>query len=273
MQFVGLDWEGQRWIGRAEGDAVSLVATAQDFFAAPFDSQKLPAVATIVRNEAVIRPPAWHGARVICVGLNYRAHAAEGGFQAPDFPAIFGRWTRSLVEDGGNIPALEEKLDWEAELGVVIGRQMSGVTDAEGLAGVFGYAAFNDVTARTYQRHTHQWTTGKNMDRSGVMGAITTADVVGDPADGLHIESRLNGQVMQSATTADLIFPVGRIISYLSEIMTLFPGDIIASGTPEGVGHARTPPHFMKPGDVIEVEVEKVGVISNKIVPASERGI
>ncbi|MEQ6332688.1 fumarylacetoacetate hydrolase family protein [Sphingobium sp. MK2] len=273
MQCVGVEWNGQRWIGRTEGDQIILLATAEAFFADPFAARSLPGTASIARSDAVIRPPAWHGARVICVGLNYRAHAAEGGFQAPDFPAIFGRWTRSLVEDGGDVPALEEKLDWEAELGVVIGRQMAGVKDAEALDGVFGYAAFNDITARTYQRHTHQWTTGKNMDRSGVLGAITTADEVGDPATGLHIESRLNGQVMQSANTADLIFPVGRIISYLSEIMTLFPGDIIASGTPEGVGHARKPPLFMKPGDVIEVEIEKVGLISNRIVPGSQRGV
>jgi 2,4-didehydro-3-deoxy-L-rhamnonate hydrolase len=273
MQFIGLDWDGQRWIGRVEGQSVALLATAADFYSDPVANASLPAKSVIAMTDAVIRPAAWHGARVICVGLNYRAHAAEGGFQAPDFPAIFGRWTRSLVEDGGDVPALEEKLDWEAELGVVIGRQMAGVTDEAALAGVFGYAPFNDITARTYQRHTHQWTTGKNMDRSGVMGTIVTADEVGDPAAGLRIESRLNGQVMQSAITSDLIFPVGRIISYLSEIMTLFPGDIIASGTPEGVGHARKPPLFMKPGDVIEVEIEKVGKISNRIVPGSQRGI
>lgn len=219
----------------------------------------------------VAAPAVWAGARVLCVGLNYRAHAAEGGFAPPSHPAVFGRWPRSLVTDGEEVPALDPKLDWEGELAAVVGTRMAAVSPAEGLAGIMGYAPFNDISARTYQRHTHQWTPGKNMDRSGVIGPVVTSDEVGDPGAGLHIQSRLNGETMQCSTTALMIFSVGEIVSYLSEIMTLEPGDVIVTGTPEGVGHARQPPVFMKPGDLIEVEIEKVGKIANPIVHAGMR--
>lgn len=271
MKLIGILKDGQTWIARVEGDACVPLAPAEAFFRDPEANARASGDSALPLASVEQRPPAWPGARVICIGLNYRAHAAEGGHALPEYPTTFGRWTRSLVEDGADIPALDVKLDWEAELGVVIGREMAGVDDAAGLAGVFGYAPFNDVSARTYQRHTPQWTTGKNMDRSGVLGAIVTADEVGDPADGLSVECRLNGETMQSSNTADLIFPIGRVISYLSEIMTLFPGDIIASGTPSGVGHARTPPLFMKPGDVVEVEIGKVGKVTNRIVAADQR--
>lgn len=148
---------------------------------------------------------------------------------------------------------------------------MADVDEERALDGVLGYAVFNDVSARTFQRHTHQWTPGKNMDRSGVLGPITTADMVGDPGDGLKLETRLNGVLMQSATTADMIFPVGSIISYLSRIMTLYPGDVIATGTPQGVGYARQPPIVMQPGDVVEVSIEKLGAIRNPIVDRCHR--
>jgi 2-keto-4-pentenoate hydratase/2-oxohepta-3-ene-1,7-dioic acid hydratase in catechol pathway len=210
-------------------------------------------------------------ARVLCVGLNYRAHAAEGGFAVPDFPTIFGRWTASLVSGGVAVPAIDPKTDWEGELAVVVGRSMTAVPEARALDHVFGYACFNDISSRTYQRHTSQWTPGKNSDRSGPMGPIVTADETGDPARGWRLQTRVNGQVVQDAITSDMVFSVPRILSYLSEIMTLNPGDVIASGTPEGVGHARNPPWFMKDGDVVEVEIEHLGVLSNPIAAGSAR--
>jgi len=219
-------------------------------------------------DKIVAAPPVWAGARVLCVGLNYHAHAAEGGFDPPSHPVIFGRWSRSLITDGDEVPALDPKLDWECELAAVVGTSMAGVSAEEALAGIMGYAPFNDISARTYQRHTHQWTPGKNADRSGVIGSIITSDEIGDPNAGLRIETCLNGKTMQSSTTDLMIFSVGEIASYLSEIMTLEPGDIIVTGTPEGVGHARKPPVFMKPGDVIEVEIEKIGKIASPIVPS-----
>ena len=216
-------------------------------------------------------PAVYSGARVLCVGLNYRAHAKEGGFTPPEYPAIFGRWTRSLIADGDAVPALDDVLDWEGELAAVVGTKLADADAVTALAGVFGYAAFNDISARTFQRHTHQWTPGKNMDCSGVFGSVVTADEVGDPANGLLLETRLNGRAMQSARTSDMIFSVGDILAYLSRIMTLYPGDIIVTGTPEGVGYARTPPILMKPGDTIAVSIDRVGSISNPIVSASER--
>ena len=209
-------------------------------------------------------------ARILCVGLNYRAHAAEGGFQPPPHPTLFGRWHGSLSVDGAPVPAIEPALDWEGELAMVIGREAFRVAEADALAHVFAYAAFNDISARTYQRHTTQWTLGKNADGSGPMGALVTADEVGDPADGLQLTTRVNGEVVQSATTADMIYSLPRIIAYVSEILTLHPGDMIVTGTPEGVGYARTPPWFLVPGDVVEVEIERVGSVRNPIVSVAD---
>jgi len=210
-------------------------------------------------------------ARVICIGLNYRNHAMEGGRgeeAIPKIPVIFGRWTSSLVCDGDECPVMEERYDWEGELGAVIGTRMFGVDAKAGLAGVFGYCAFNDLSARTFQRATPQWTFGKNAEKSGPMSAIVTADEVGDPGAGLRLTTRVNGAVMQNDTTADLIFPVGTLIAYITQIMTLNPGDLIVTGTPAGVGAARTPPIFLKPGDSVEVEIEKIGKVANRMVAA-----
>jgi len=211
------------------------------------------------------------GARVICIGLNYRNHAMEGGRgeeAIPKIPVIFGRWTASLVCDGDECPVVEERYDWEGELGAVIGRRMYGVDAAEGLAGVFGYCAFNDLSARSFQRATAQWAHGKNGERSGPMSPIVTADEVGDPAAGLHLVTRVNGAVMQDDNTSDLIFPVGVLVEYITQIMSLNPGDLIVTGTPAGVGAARKPPVFLRPGDTVEVEIEKVGRVANRMVAA-----
>lgn len=206
-------------------------------------------------------------ARVICIGLNYKKHALEAGRgELPKEPVIFGRWTASLVCDGDECPLMEERYDWEGELGVVIGEPMFRVAAARGLQGVFGYCAFNDLSARTFQRATPQWTFAKNAERSGPMSPIVTADVVGDPARGLRLTTRVNDEIMQDDSTQDLIFPVGTIIAYLSQLMTLNPGDLIATGTPGGVGAARKPPVFLKAGDQVEIEIEKIGKVTNRIV-------
>ena len=206
-------------------------------------------------------------ARVICIGLNYRKHALEGGrTELPTVPVIFGRWTASLVCDGDECPLIEERYDWEGELGVVIGEPMFRVDAARGLKGVFGYCAFNDLSARTFQRATPQWTFAKNSERSGPMSPIVTADEVGDPGQGLRLTTRVNDELMQDDSTQDLIFPVGAIIEYLSQLMTLNPGDLIATGTPGGVGAARKPPVFLKAGDKVEIEIEKIGKVTNRIV-------
>jgi 2-keto-4-pentenoate hydratase/2-oxohepta-3-ene-1,7-dioic acid hydratase in catechol pathway len=206
--------------------------------------------------------------KVICLGVNYIDHAKEGGNQIGDYPAVFLRCSTSLLAHRAplKVPSISDKLDFEAELAVVIGRAARHVSEQEALSAVFGYACFNDATLRDYQRKTSQWTVGKNFDATGAFGpCLVTSDELPAGCVGLHIESRLNGQVMQSANTADMAFGVARTVSLLSESMTLEPGDVVVMGTPGGVGYARTPPLWMKAGDTIEVEIEGVGVLSNPV--------
>ena len=206
--------------------------------------------------------------KVICLGVNYIDHAKEGGNQIGDYPAVFLRCSTSLLAHRAplKVPSISDKLDFEAELAVVIGRAARHVSEQEALNSVFGYACFNDATLRDYQRKTSQWTVGKNFDATGAFGpCLVTKDELPAGCVGLHIESRLNGQVMQSANTADMAFGVARTVSLLSESMTLEPGDVVVMGTPGGVGYARTPPVWMKAGDTIEVEIEGVGVLSNPV--------
>ncbi|MDP1534507.1 MAG: fumarylacetoacetate hydrolase family protein [Rubrivivax sp.] len=207
--------------------------------------------------------------KIVCLGVNYIDHAKEGGNQIGDYPAMFLRCASSLLAHGAplQVPRISDKLDFEAELAVIIGRTARFVSEAQALNHVFGYACFNDGSLRDYQRRTTQWTIGKNFDATGAFGpALVTADELPPGCVGLRIQSRLNGQVMQDASTADMAFGVARTISLLSECMTLEPGDLIVMGTPGGVGYARTPPVWMKAGDTIEVDIEGVGVLSNRVV-------
>lgn len=272
MKFTAFDDAGEIMIGRLDrAGALTPVAQREAFWKDPVAAlAALPArpARTLALADVRQRPAAPLGARVICVGLNYRKHAVETGAPIPTVPVIFGRWTASLVADGDPVPAIEPRFDWEGELGVVIGRPMFRVDEAAGLAGVFGYCAFNDLSARTFQMATSQWTLGKNGEASGPMSAIVTADEVGDPAAGLRLVTRRNGEIVQDDTTADLIFGVGALIAHVSQVMTLNPGDLIATGTPSGVGAARRPPVFLAPGDHIEVEIEKVGKVGNPVVAA-----
>ena len=208
--------------------------------------------------------------KIVCLGLNYFDHAKEGGRDKPDYPWFFYRGKSSLVAHGqpGLCPKVSSKFDYEAEMAVVIGRTVPRhVSQADALPYVFGYSCFNDMSVRDYQKRTAQWTIGKNFDATGGFGPVlVTADELAPGATGLRICSRLNGQVMQDANTSDMIFGVAETIALLAECMTLEPGDVIVMGTPAGVGQARTPPVWMKPGDVIEIEIEKIGVLRNPIV-------
>ena len=206
--------------------------------------------------------------KIICLGVNYVDHAKEGGNQIGDYPAIFLRCASSLLAHGAplQVPKVSSKLDFEAELAVVIGRRARFVTEAEALDAVFGYACFNDATLRDYQRKTSQWSIGKNFDATGAFGpCLVTADELPPGCAGLLLQSRLNGQVMQSANTSDMAFGVARTIALLSESLTLEPGDVIVMGTPGGVGYARNPPVWMKAGDTIEIDIEGIGVLSNPV--------
>ena len=207
--------------------------------------------------------------KTVCLGLNYFDHAKEGGRDKPDYPWFFFRGSSSLIGHGepGIVPAVSSKFDYEAELAVVIGKKVPRHTkEVDALAFVFGYSCFNDMSVRDYQKRTPQWTIGKNFDGTGGLGPwLVTADELPAGAAGLRIRGRLNGQVMQDANTSDMIFKVAETIALLAEALTLEPGDVIAMGTPAGVGQARTPPVWMKAGDTYEVEIEGIGTLSNPI--------
>lgn len=207
--------------------------------------------------------------KIICLGVNYVDHAKEGGNTIVDYPVIFLRCPTSLLAHGApmRVPRVSDKLDFEAELAVVIGKTTRDVSKEDALASVFGYACFNDGSLRDYQRKTSQWTIGKNFEGTGGFGPeLVTADELPSGCKGLRIQSRLNGKIMQDANTDDMVFDVATTISLMSECMTLFPGDVLVMGTPAGVGYARTPPVFMKNGDTIEIDIERVGVLSNPVV-------
>ncbi|GAC24068.1 fumarylacetoacetate hydrolase domain-containing protein 2A [Paraglaciecola mesophila KMM 241] len=207
--------------------------------------------------------------RFLCLGLNYVDHAKEGNNSLPEHPAIFMRTPTSLAAHNQSLllPKVNNKLDYEAELLVVIGKQAKYLTVDNALDAVWGYSLFNDGSVRPYQRWSTQWTMGKNFDQTGGFGPwIVTPDELPLGAKGLNIEMRLNDQVMQQANTDDMVFDVVNTLVQISECMTLQPGDCIAMGTPSGVGYPRNPPVFLQPGDIAEVEVQGVGILRNGIV-------
>src|SRR3954469_13881640 len=212
--------------------------------------------------------------KIVCLGLNYFDHAKEGGREKPDYPWFFFRAASSLVahNEPGIVPVVSSKFDYEAELAVVIGKKVPRHTkEADALQYVFGYSCFNDMSVRDYQKRTPQWTIGKNFDGTGGFGPVlVTADELPAGAVGLRIQSRLNGQVMQDANTSDMIFSVAETIALLADVCTLEPGDVIVMGTPAGVGQARTPPVWMKAGDKIEIEIERIGTLSNPIAAEAQ---
>jgi 2-keto-4-pentenoate hydratase/2-oxohepta-3-ene-1,7-dioic acid hydratase in catechol pathway len=230
---------------------------------------------TIDPQDVRYRPILAPGAKVLCLGLNYVDHATESQNPKPSFPVVFGRYESSLVAHNEPLvlPHVSEHLDFEAELAVVIGKRGRYISPETALDHVAGYTLFNDGSIRDYQLKSSQWMLGKNFDSTGSIGPeLVTADELPPGAEGLRLEGKLNGVVMQTASTTDMIFSVATTISLLSEAMTLECGDVIASGTPAGVGFARTPPVFMKPGDVFEVSVERVGTLRNRIVDERGRG-
>jgi 2-keto-4-pentenoate hydratase/2-oxohepta-3-ene-1,7-dioic acid hydratase in catechol pathway len=206
--------------------------------------------------------------KIACVGLNYHDHCRETGMAAPERPLIFAKFGSSLTGPDTAIEwpeGLSEQVDWEVELAVVIGRRVRNLSESEALGAVFGYTAANDVSARDLQFADQQWVRAKSIDSFCPLGpVIVTADEYGDPQD-KRLAARVNGETMQDSTTAEMIFGVAEIISFLSRACTLEPGDLILTGTPWGVGGFRNPPVFLEPGDTVEVEVEGVGVLSNHV--------
>jgi len=218
--------------------------------------------------EAVFSPVVPNPGRVICVGINFKAHMNEMGREPPEHPWLFVRWADSQVGNGQPIirPNVSEQFDYEGELAVVIGKTARHVKAADALNYVAGYSCFMDGSVRDWQKHGSQFTPGKNFHKSGSFGPwLVTADEIPDPAV-LNLQTRLNGEVMQQAPISDLKFDIPALIEYISTFAELQPGDVISTGTPGGVGFARKPPVWLKPGDMIEVEVDGIGVLVNPVI-------
>ncbi|GHE06936.1 fumarylacetoacetate hydrolase [Klenkia taihuensis] len=259
-----------------DGARVTALATLEEFWS---DAAALlaadPAAAMAAPELAVtdveLVPPVLPGARVICIGLNYLKHVAEGSFAgegAPPHPTLFARWTQSLSVGGVGVPVPvdEDGLDWEGEVMAYVGAELVDATPEEALAAVVGYSTFNDITARRAQKLTSQWILGKNADRSGPLGPIVPAAEVGDLRDGLRVRTRVNGQIVQDGSTDEMVYTVGDTLALASRTFTLRPGDLLATGTPSGVGYARDPQWLMQPGDVVEVEIDRLGTLTTPVV-------
>ena len=212
-------------------------------------------------------PPIPDPDKIICLGLNYRSHAEEAGFKPPEVPILFAKYRNALNGPTTPIllPKLSQQIDYEGELAVVIGRTGKDIPVMEALNYAAGYMAFNDISARDLQMRTSQWLSGKTLDTFAPCGPALVINEIQDPQT-LRILTRLNGQTLQDGQTKDMIFSVAESIAYISQLVTLQPGDIIATGTPEGVGFKRNPPIFLRDGDLVEVEIEQLGTLKNPVV-------
>jgi 2-keto-4-pentenoate hydratase/2-oxohepta-3-ene-1,7-dioic acid hydratase in catechol pathway len=216
---------------------------------------------------AKLHAPLMRPTKIVCIGLNYRAHAIESKMEIPEVPTVFSKFSTSVIGCGDSIvlPRNSTKPDYEAELAVIIGKRGRHVPAEHWRDYVFGYTNFNDVSARDFQLRTSQWTIGKTFDTFAPMGpAIVTADEIEDPHN-LDISTIIGGEVLQHSNTSDLIFKIPELIAYLSSVFTLEPGDVIATGTPSGVGMARTPPRWLKPGDEVIIRVQGLGDLRNPV--------
>jgi acylpyruvate hydrolase len=224
--------------------------------------------ARLDESALAYRPLIERPGKIICIGRNYAAHAREGGAEPLAYPDIFMRGATSLVAHRAPLirPRASDKFDYEGELVFVIGRKARHVTQANAFDYVAGYSIFIEGSIRDYQRKSTQWTIGKNFDGTGGFGPnLVTSDEVSDGAHGLRLTTILNGETMQDGNTADFIFPVAQVVEILTECMTLEPGDVVLTGTPSGVGYARKPPVFMKPGDTVSVTIEGLGTLENTV--------
>ena len=227
---------------------------------------------TIDLGTITYLPPIETPGRIWCIGLNYVDHSVESGFAVPAYPAIFSRFAASMIGHGAPIvrPKVSTQLDYEGEMVAIIGKAGRHISKDKALEHVAGYSICNDASIRDYQFKSAQWTIGKNFDDSGPFGPVfVTSDALPPGGAGLKIQTRLNGVVVQDASTSSLIFDVATLVSQLSEAVCLQPGDVIVTGTPSGVGLARKPPLWMKHGDVCEIEIEGIGILRNPVVDES----
>jgi 2-keto-4-pentenoate hydratase/2-oxohepta-3-ene-1,7-dioic acid hydratase in catechol pathway len=281
MRIIGIDRPETGGIDVAalsqKGDSVTVIASLRDFWTDPAGYlDRAPAGPTLPASDVQFVPPVLPEARVICIGLNYLKHLAEGSYrdqELPEHPTLFARWTRTLTVDGAEVPvpSNEDGLDWEGEIVAWVGAPLVDADPDEALAAVVGYSTFNDLTSRRAQKLTSQWILGKNGDRSGPLGPMVPAAEVGDLRDGLRVQTRVNGTTVQDGTTDQMVYTVGETLAHISRTFTLLPGDLLATGTPSGVGYARTPQWLLQPGDVVEVDVERLGVLRNTVVGNESR--
>ncbi len=270
MRLVTAEHAGRIFAGVLEGDRVVPIRGASSITAELL--QALPDIPlqsgqAVGLEELRLLPPVTTPGKIICVGLNYAPHVEESKRELPEYPVLFTKFASSLIGAFDPIvkPAESDQIDYEGELAVIIGAPARRISPARALDVVAGYAVANDVTVRDYQYKSHQWLQGKTWERTTPIGPLVTVDEIGDPSD-LSVELRLNGKVMQSAPTSQMIFDVPTLISIVSEFTTLAPGDTLLTGTPGGVGYRRDPKVFLTPGDIVAVEIEAVGRIENPVV-------
>ena len=230
-------------------------------------ANKAPAKA-IVKGRVSYLTPIQNPDKIFCIGLNYKDHAAEAGLKIPTYPVVFTRFSTSFVAQGQPLirPKLSRHFDYEAELVAVIGKKARNIKKADALDYVAGYAVANEGSIRDYQMKSSQWTIGKNFDATGSIGSdFVTADELPAGGKGLNMQCRVNGKVLQDSNTREMIFDTKTLVYEIARAITLMPGDIILTGTPAGVGFVRKPPVFLKDGDTCEIEIEKIGILSNPV--------
>jgi 2-keto-4-pentenoate hydratase/2-oxohepta-3-ene-1,7-dioic acid hydratase in catechol pathway len=261
--------DGTPAFGRVEGERIIALGGASDLKSALAGGalESLPEAGAFDLAQVRLAPPIPNPGKILCIGLNYQSHREETGRGATDHPVIFTRFADTLVADGAPLvrPDASEQFDYEGELAVVIGRAGRAIDRAHAFDHVAGYACFNDASVRDWQRHTGQFTPGKNFPGTGGFGPfmVTPAAVADLQAE--RVTTRLNGQIVQDQPISDMIFPVDELIAYISTFTPLGPGDVIVTGTPGGVGMARNPPLWMKPGDMVEVEIGVMGRLRNPV--------
>lgn len=275
MRLIAYTSGESQMIGAITQETVTPIGTVAEFYATGGERRE-PTGEPLPVADITPVPFVPETARIFCVGINYKAHAKEakdlGDIDEPTVPMIFGRWASTLVTDGTpvSVPPNEKGLDWEVELAVIIKDDVWNITEDEAFQHVLGYTAFNDLSARRKQTDTIQFTLGKNADRSGPIGPVlVTADELPDVTN-LRVTTRVNGETVQDSNTSLLIHSIPKIIAYISDTVTLRAGDVIATGTPSGIGMSFDPPRYLNSGDEVEVEVESIGVLRTPIVERAQ---